>query len=438
MFEHSLYEPEIVAVPQQEGDLFHDYEIRNWEFSPRLYRILAISGVANLLAILVVAQTSLLTMKGCDSPLVNRICQALDVVYVGSMVFGTERDTVEVAYDPTRIDDSEDITFVDVTGVPPPLSYPEGYFQLANPEQQAQMLDAFGNPITPIDDLAGIPVTPPTSGNSLFNTPPSFPTPNPNVVQGQLPSFDSGVASNPTTRKGSRGGKPKNPTLPAEDDNAKVDPSPEPTPISSDAVTSVEINKKPLADFADVVATKWAAKEVDLNQEFSLVLNAYVTADGKLDREKSKFDVAKQKGDQKMIDVGKLAMEALGDSGYLTYLKMLGVDQLTAVLVQDAENLTVTISSVQKTPERAKTLASQLGGVILVGKTVAKNPSDERTLLDGAKTTTDGKNFVLNFAIPKPIAHEMINRKLTEAQAKKQQAQPSGNTAARPANSNGK
>src|SRR5918911_1743914 len=110
MFEHSLYAPEVVAAPEQ-GDLFYDHEIKSWERSPRLYRIFGLAAVANIFAILVVAQTSLLTMKGCDSPLVSSVCQALDVVEVGTMVFGTQRDYVDVAYDPTRISDSDEVTF---------------------------------------------------------------------------------------------------------------------------------------------------------------------------------------------------------------------------------------------------------------------------------------------------------------------------------------
>lgn len=63
----------------------------------------------------------------------------------------------------------------------------------------------------------------------------------------------------------------------------------------------------------------------------------------------------------------------------------------------------------------------------------AKDPSDELTLLNGATVTADGSNFVLNFAVPKPIAQEMINRKLKEAQAKKaQQVQPNGNASVKP------
>ena len=198
--------------------------------------------------------------------------------------------------------------------------------------------------------------------------------------------------------------------------------------MTSETVNAVEINKKPLTDFADDVATKWDAKEVDLNQDFTIVLNGVLTKDGKLDKDKSKFDVSKQKGDPKMIDVGKAALEALGDSGYLTYLKLLGVDKVNATLVQDDKTITVIITSSQKTPERAKTVADGLQGAIMLGKLKTNNPSDERTLLDGATVTSDGKSFVLNFVIPKPVAQEMITRKLKEAQAKKaEQQKPSGN-----------
>jgi len=197
--------------------------------------------------------------------------------------------------------------------------------------------------------------------------------------------------------------------------------------MTSDAVVGLEINRKPLTDFADDVAIQVNAGEVDLNQPFTIVMNGVLTKDGKLDRKLSKFDVSRQKGDPRMIDVAKSALEAVGDSGFLTYLKSLNVDKVTVTLVQDDKQINAVISSTQNTPERAKSIASGLNSYISFGKIAVENPSDERTLLDGAKVADDGKNFVLNFTIPKPIAHEMITRKLKEAQAKKvQQGQPSG------------
>jgi hypothetical protein len=134
-----------------------------------------------------------------------------------------------------------------------------------------------------------------------------------------------------------------------------------------------------------------------------------------------------------MINVAKEALEAVGQSGFLTYLRTLGVDKVNIYIIQDENQVSAVITSSQKTPERAKTISSGLNNYISIGKMAAKDPSDELTLLRGASATQDGSNFVLNFAVPKPIAQEMINRKLKEAQAKKaQQPQPNGNAVAKP------
>ena len=135
MFEQSSYNIEPAAEPTQTGDLFHNYELRSWDFGPRLYKIAAIAGAANLLALLIFAQTSLLTAKGCDSPLVSGVCQALDIMDIGqAMLFGTPRDYIDAAYEKSELNDV-DITYVDVSGQEPKFTYPADYFQIANPEQ---------------------------------------------------------------------------------------------------------------------------------------------------------------------------------------------------------------------------------------------------------------------------------------------------------------
>ena len=63
-----------------EPDLFRNYEIKNFELSPRLYKIFAASAIFNVMALLIFAQGNLLTRKGCDSPMVSKVCQVLDTV----------------------------------------------------------------------------------------------------------------------------------------------------------------------------------------------------------------------------------------------------------------------------------------------------------------------------------------------------------------------
>src|SRR5688572_541298 len=182
MFEQQSYNYEVIEVSSQPGDLFHGYEIKNWNFSPRLYKILGVSAVLNILALVVIGSSGLLTARGCDSPFVGRVCQVLDTVYVGSIIFGTEKEYADADYTPTELEDA-DVTFVDVTGVTPPLTYPSGYFQLANPEQNVANVT---EPLAPGFLAPGIPSNPTFGG--LINTPPIAAPSNPNPIDGGLPS----------------------------------------------------------------------------------------------------------------------------------------------------------------------------------------------------------------------------------------------------------
>lgn len=430
MFEQSYYNQE-PAEPAKEGEFLYGYEVRSWELTPRLYKIIAASAAANILALLIFGQASFLTAKGCDNPLVGRVCQVLDTVYVGSLLFGTDREYVDVAYDKTNLDDV-DVTFVDVSGMTPPLDYPPGYFQLANPEQQfpapdqASLNSGFIAP--------GIPNNPSFNSPGLINTPQVIPQPNPDVVQGQLPTF--GDNRPPLNRKG-----PKRPPLAGNsavgiNDNTNTTGNPTVDPnatANANATTTppedeIALNKKPLEDFANLVLAKWTNKQVDLNQQFIVSLNATLTKEGKFDPKKSKWDMTKEKGDPKMIEIAKEAVEAVGDSGFLMYLRNLDVDKANIVLMQDDGQITAVITSSQRSVARAQTVTSGMNSLISLGKARLKDPSDELTLLNGAAVEQDGSNIVLKFVIPKPIAQEMIERKLKEAQAKQQQQPtPSGN-----------
>jgi hypothetical protein len=431
MFEQELYEKEAAEMKTEPGDLFHNYEIRGLPLnSPRFYKIFAVAGFLNIFAFLMLGQPQLFTRGACESPFVGRVCTVLDTVYVGSLIFGTERDYVDKEYEKTEIDDA-DIVWIDQTGVGPQFAYPEGYFY------QDPALAAASEVGTDSGFLApGIPSNPrPITSTPLINTPQVLKPANPNAVTGKEGDLfttedDTAAGENPTVanavdRKGKRGGRVNGGANANKADTA-TNATPGPTPLSSDAVTAVEINKKPLTDFVDQIVSQWATGQVDVAQEFTVVLNGVLTPEGRLDPVKSKFDATKEKGDKKMIEVAKSALTAVGDSGFLTYLRSLDVEKFTVTLVQDADNITAVISSPQKSEERARKISSGMSGYIMIGKTTAKNPSDELALLEGAKVTSEGKNFIINFTMPKPIAQEMINRKLKEAQAK-QAAQPQPN-----------
>ena len=296
MFEQPLYEFKPAAAPVREPDLFHDYEIKSWVLTPRIYKILGLSLLLNILAVVIVAQTSLLTRKGCDSPFVGSVCQVLDTVYVGSLLFGTDREYIDAAYGKTELDDS-DITFIDASHMTPPLTYPSGYFELANPGEMAmvgQTIDdnAFTNGIPGIPN--GLPMTAPSGGDSLLNTPQKVPTPNPNVIdESGLPkpgkSFGGGIYNTPKyyypKQKPGRANHPyvqTNPDgspveMPNSNITAEVKPTPAPTVAPTPAPTpsdvkedkfGVFINLRPLKEGAKETLEKLDANQIKLDPKF--------------------------------------------------------------------------------------------------------------------------------------------------------------------------
>lgn len=437
-------------MQEQEKGIFEDYEIPNWNLTPRIYKIIGAAAVLHVLVIAFIAQTNLLTKKGCDSPFVSRICQVLDTVYVGSILAGTDTDFVSKGYEKTELADA-DITFIDATGETPPLTYPEGYFATANPDDFTAINNAdfaMNNPIP------GIPMNPTFQNNTdLMNTPQVVPTPNDNAIKGKIPDspFSFGGANPipytpPKRIKMPKLPKIKNvsplklPDLSGDtiagnvNKNAEKDANKEAVqkiqpPVSSESVTDFQPNKKPLEDFADEILAKRAdvQKKLDLTKSFKVVMSGVLTEDGKLDPKKSRYVKLKdeEQGDQEMVNIAKDAIEAVNNSGLFYYLKTLGVDKVDFTLIQDDKQVYAIISSSQKDENKAKSVSSGFNTLLSLAKLKVKE-DELKTLLDSAKVEPQGKNFVLNFTIDKPTAQQMIEKKLQEAEAKAKEKQPNG------------
>lgn len=396
----------------EEKLIFENYEIKGWQPGPRMYKIIAASVAINLLAVVVGAQGNLLTRKGCESPLVKEFCSVLDAIYLGSVVISTDAGYVDEDYEKTELSEAE-ITWVDVTGSEP-LKYPEGYFTLANP------VPVENTPVALGPDLSTVPVMPAPTDINPATAPATLPTPNPNPIA-NLPNTpgDEVVASAPVASPGrGRTRKPR----------AEQQPTPAPSPspedeIVIDPVTGVAINKRVLRDYANVVKTRVDGGEVDLNQPFKVIAEATLTKEGKLDvtidkRTKlPKSRVVLSEGDEQMVDIAKKAIEAVGDSGWLIYLRTQGIEKIQYSIEQNADQVMIVITSDQPTPERANTIMSGLKGTIeaallLDQNNIRKLGDDERTLLQSATPLSNGKQFVLNFTISKQVAMEMITRRL--------------------------
>lgn len=429
-----------------EKEFLQGYEIKNWEFSPRIYKILVGAAVVHIVSLLLLAQTNFMSASACQSPFVSRVCNVLDTVYVGSKLFSGEKDYVVREYNRTQIDDA-DVVWVDTTQVEPQLTYPTGYFEIANRDElAAQRLaeemasNGLSNQTLPPATIppANPPVyrppvnrTPviPSRRDSIARRPQKLPKPKDNVTKGEIDedlfkiddSDDGKVADTGDKNGKGEGDKPKNPA-------DKDDKTPKgKTPNDANGLTTVEINKKPLQDFADEVVDKWAKKEIDLNQQFVVRLVGRIRDDGRLDRENSRFDTEADQGDEKMINLAKRAIEAVGDSGWLTYLRNLGAREIVITVMQNDENIVARVESKMKSESEARTMASGMSTLISTTRQFVKLGEDETKLLNAAKKPTHrGNTFILDMQMAKPEAQEMMNRKLNEAWAKKQKEQNNG------------
>ncbi|MBA2379849.1 MAG: hypothetical protein H0V76_09790 [Blastocatellia bacterium] len=416
-----------------EPAIFEQYEIKPWEFTPRIYKILAGSAILNLLIVAVFAQTNILTMKGCASPFVGRVCQVLDTVYIGAMLYGTERDYVDVAYE--RIDlGNADITFIDVSGQGPQLTYPEGYFQIANPEQyaalvaQADGLDSGFSPLGP---------TPPPA-TDLFKTTPRLPRSNRNIVRGAEPKspfeIEGDEDETPTNNNTRRPGRGTTANANTGNNNADVAQANNNTQTEVVIPTGVDINRRPMVDLGNYVNELQQNNEINLQAEFVVDAQGRLDKDGRLDPKTFRYTVAKSP-EENMVSVVQESIEALNVAGYLQYLKDLSGKDLRLQIRQDAENITGIVQSEMESDTRARSIKSAIDLAISIAKTqktgpnATQNNKDELILLEGTKIETDGRRVIIRFSLPKGVAHPMIQRKLAEQAAEANK--PSGNAEVR-------
>jgi len=416
-----------------EAPLFANYEMRGWKPSPRLYKIFALSFIFNVLAVFVIGQASLLTTKGCDSPLIGSVCQVLDTVYVGSKLYGTDTDYVDEAYNPTDLSNS-DIVYLDLTGAPEPLYYPSNYWEIASPERflaQNEGFDITGTggfpPVGPIPGGISPPV--PSTGFGLENKPQELPKQKGSVVnEADLPTgFDTDVDGNtgnpvPSGRPGRRDGLgplSQGKTRPPKPNEGfpQMSPTPKPSMPTVDKLTSVVINRTPLLDLSKEVQDMLDQKKVDLLAKVNVMAKGKLDEEGKIDPATFQF-MSDDKSDPVMAELIRNAIGKLSDSGYLQYLQMLSGKDLNMSIVQDDEKFTAMVLSEVESPRRAESIRTLLNLVIKHYKDkksvpeADQNDKDDLALLNTATVETKGKQIMIKFEITKPEAQALIQKKL--------------------------
>ncbi len=413
------------TVAAGDEELFGKYEIRNWDFTPRIYKILSISAIFNILFLVAVAQTDVLRTKACDSPLVGGFCQVIDTLYVGGKILSTDSAFVDKPYERSELENAE-IVWVDKTGLEPPMTYPAGYFQIANPQMFPPEGDPFLNgsdPNFPSVINTAPPITNPTSpnpimpsppvskGSGVFNRPPRPIRNNPNAIVGKLPDgIKIPTTDDPTTANTKDKEKETTADNKTKEEPVKNNPK-------SDPITDIELNRQPLIDHGKYVSGLLNENKVDLKTPFLVQAKGKLNKDGKLEKDSFKI-VNAQSSDQDMIDVIVRSIAAINDSGYLKYLEQLSGKDLNLLIKQDDQNVSAVVESELESETRAKSLKSTLELAISLvksrktGENQDDNDRDDLALLEGAKVERQGKKIIIKFDVKKDIAQSMIERKL--------------------------
>ena len=455
-----------VDVKTEEPFIFNDYEIKMWEFNPRIYKILTGSTIFCLLALFAVAQSNVLNTKACDSPMVSKVCQVLDTVYVGSVLLNSDKDWINEDYEKTDLGDAE-ITYIDTSNVSPPLPYPQGYFALANPEM------VYNDPmIIPGGDFPAADGFPPATNfppatipNSNF---PPITAPNPITAPQKLPPPPRRRSNNKLPTSGISIGGDENPigaespvgaenpvkgdlkefptagnndNTKKETETAKNNPNQKQPDIKSDSLEDVTLNRKPLDDLGDYVNQMIKDAKVDIKTPFVVQATGKLDKNGKIQTGTYKT-IKAESSDEDMIAVVQRSIAAINDSGYLGYLKDLSGKDLTLTFTQTDENIVGAVQSEMESERRARSIESALN--LLIGIMKAKksaenadaNDKDDLELLKAATVKTDGKKIIIMFDVDKKIAHPMIERKLLAPRTDKEKS--NSNSAAQTENGNPK
>lgn len=453
MFEQESYdratEPTVVSQP---GELFHNYEMKSWFSTQTLYKVLAISAVINLAFLAAVSQTNVLTARGCDSPWVGRVCQVVDMAYVGALLFGTEREYADVAYERTQLSPDDEIVYWDVTNVGPPLDYPQGYFQIANPVQYQMLQQAanvtpsgttlggttFYNPVPNNDgDILKQRANPPAANPGAFTDDSDD---SPLLKVQDTPSTNAGTFQ---SRKG-RGGRIRPPGVNTEtkkpDDSTVANnntstpqistTTPDPADEAKADKFGVFINKRPLKDRAKETVEQVEAKDLKLDKSFKVVIEGTLglAKDGKttvLKNPKLIPTDPKVPNDPEMVKLAQDWILAVGDAGWLGYLERIDLGKkaktkkVVITVEQNDVDFAASVRSELGSGNEANTLATSLRNWMTLGALGAD--ADLLKLLEATTTGTDGNALILNVKFEKPIVQELIQRKLAEAKAEKAQ-----------------
>jgi hypothetical protein len=280
--------------------------------------------------------------------------------------------------------------------------YPPGYF--ATEEQ----LRAMTLPTPPVPQMTFTP-------NRVRQIPTPTPEASPSVVPEASPvatAEETVAANSKAADPNSKAADPKTPEEAEQELNKIAAENNVVRPSEND------VNTRPLKDWLARANALRDKGQLDLSSEIEITIAASLDTDCKL----TNPIVIQKTGDSRLIDVAKDMVSAIGDSGMLSFLRDPSKVKDPTKLSCDAMPLQVTIKLDQNdiaakvetqadSPERAVQMAKGYNTLLAVGE-FAKRGQDEELLYRNTKVTSEGKQILVNFSMPRPTASEMLKKQL--------------------------
>jgi hypothetical protein len=275
--------------------------------------------------------------------------------------------------------------------------YPPGYFATA------EQLQALALPTPSVPQMIFTP-------SRVREIPTPIPTPEPSPVIS--PEASTSVTTDAKVTANSTGADPKSPEEAEQQLNKIAAENNVVRPNEND------INTRPLKDWLARANALRDKGQLDLSSEIEITIAASLNTDCKL----SNANVLQKRGDARLIDVAKDMVSAIGDSGMLSFLRdprkvtdptKLSCDAmpLQVTIKLDQNYIAAEVESQADSPERAVQMAKGYNTLLAVGE-FAKRGRDEEILYRNTKVTSEGKQILVNFSMPRPTASEMLKKQL--------------------------
>ncbi|HEX8338847.1 MAG TPA: hypothetical protein VF621_19160 [Pyrinomonadaceae bacterium] len=175
-----------------------------------------------------------------------------------------------------------------------------------------------------------------------------------------------------------------------------------------------DINTKPFEDIAAKGKELFDQGKLNLSSAIEVTATGELNTDGTLKPETVRFNWVTA-SDQQTADLAQQLVTALSQSKVLVMLN--GAKDVTISLKLDQQNVSIRVLSEMPTEQAATNAALGYAGMVFIGRGVKKG-TNEGVLYENVKFDSSGKQFAMNFEMPKDTAGKIITEMLAKKAGK--------------------